>query len=79
MNSQPAFPEAGLAGLPSGEFIHGRSGMTMLQYYAAEAMKVLILTPPYCNKGSFLYSDLAICSFNMAAAMIAEGERRMNI
>ena len=30
----PAFPEAGLSGLPNGEFIYGQSGMTLREYYA---------------------------------------------
>ena len=34
----PAFPEAGLSGLPNGEFIHGQSGMSLRDYFAAKAM-----------------------------------------
>lgn len=37
-NGGPAFPEAGLSGLPNGEFIHGREGMTLRDYFAAQAM-----------------------------------------
>lgn len=33
----PAFPEAGLSGLPNGEFIHGRAGMSLLAYFMAHA------------------------------------------
>lgn len=36
----PAFPEAGLSGLPNGEFIHGQSGMTLRDYFAAHAPEV---------------------------------------
>lgn len=32
----PAFPEAGLSGLPNGEFIYGQGGMTLLDYFAAK-------------------------------------------
>lgn len=39
----PAFPEAGLSGLPNGEFIHGQSGMTLRDYFAAKAMQSLII------------------------------------
>lgn len=35
----PAFPEPGLAGLPNGEFIHGRAGMPLRDYFAAKAMQ----------------------------------------
>lgn len=35
----PAFPEAGLSGLPNGEFVHGQSGMTLRDYFAAKAMQ----------------------------------------
>lgn len=30
----PAFPEAGLSGLPNGEFLYGRSGMSLRAYIA---------------------------------------------
>ena len=33
----PAFPEQGLSGLPNGEFIHGRSGMSLKDYFMAHA------------------------------------------
>lgn len=36
-NGGPAFPEAGLSGLPNGEFIHGQAGMTLRDYFAAKA------------------------------------------
>jgi len=35
--ADPAFPEAGLSGLPNGEFILGRAGMTLRDYFAAHA------------------------------------------
>ena len=31
----PAFPESGLSGMPNGEFIYGRAGMAMRDYFAA--------------------------------------------
>lgn len=33
----PAFPEAGLSGLPNGEFVYGQPGMTLRDYFAAKA------------------------------------------
>lgn len=33
----PAFPEPGLSGLPNGEFLHGRAGMTLRDYFIAHA------------------------------------------
>jgi hypothetical protein len=33
----PAFPEPGLSGLPNGEFLHGREGMSLRDYFAAHA------------------------------------------
>ncbi|CAB3858590.1 hypothetical protein LMG26854_03348 [Achromobacter aegrifaciens] len=35
----PAFPESGLSGLPNGEFLHGRAGMTLRDYFAAKALE----------------------------------------
>ena len=77
MDNQPAFPEAGLSGLPNGEFIHGRSGMTILEYYAAEAMKKFILTIPYNGHGDIDRAGIARASFDMAEAIIAEYNRRV--
>jgi hypothetical protein len=34
----PAFPEAGLSGLPNGEFIHGQSGMTLRDWFAGQIL-----------------------------------------
>jgi len=33
-----AFPEAGMAGLPNGEVVWGQPGMTLRDYFAAQAM-----------------------------------------
>lgn len=38
----PAFPEPGLSGLPNGEFIHSRPGMSLRAYFMAHAPA----TPP---------------------------------
>ena len=35
----PAFPEAGLSGLPNGEFIQSRPGMTLRDFFAAAALQ----------------------------------------
>lgn len=40
----PAFPEAGLSGLPNGEFIHGRSGMSQRALFAAILMHAELVT-----------------------------------
>lgn len=40
-----AFPESGLAGLPNGEFIHGRAGMTLRDYFAAKALQGYLSNP----------------------------------
>jgi hypothetical protein len=37
-----AFPEAGLSGLPNGEFIQGRAGMSLRDYFAAKALQSII-------------------------------------
>lgn len=39
----PAFPEPGLSGLPNGEFIQGRQGMTLRDYFAARAMEAYLI------------------------------------
>jgi hypothetical protein len=38
----PAFPEAGLSGLPNDMFIQPRPGMTLRDYFAAKAMQGLL-------------------------------------
>ena len=38
----PAFPKQGLSGLPNGDVIYGREGMTLRDYFAAKAMQALI-------------------------------------
>lgn len=40
----PAFPEAGLSGLPNGEFIHGRPGMSQRALFAAILMHAELAT-----------------------------------
>ena len=42
----PAFPEPGLSGLPNGEFLYGRSGMTLRDYFAAAALQGWIASVP---------------------------------
>lgn len=49
----PAFPEAGLSGLPNGEFIHGRSGMSQRALFAAILMHAELTTcgvPEACEE-----------------------------
>lgn len=69
-NGGPAFPEAGLSGLPSGEFMYGREGMTLRDYFAAKAMQ------GFCaNIGRNRYSQenigvIAIDAYAVADAML---------
>jgi hypothetical protein len=49
----PAFPESGLSGLPNGEFIHGRAGMSLRAYIATKAMHGL-MTEPVSNATSLV-------------------------
>jgi hypothetical protein len=41
----PAFPEAVLSGLPNDQFIHGRSGMTLRDYFAAKVLQGVFSDP----------------------------------
>jgi hypothetical protein len=47
----PAFPELGLSGLPNGEFIQGREGMTLRDYFACHAMTGLLAMNASPNLG----------------------------
>jgi hypothetical protein len=35
---EPAYPEAGLSGLPNGDWLQGRPGMTLREHYAGLMM-----------------------------------------
>lgn len=61
----PAFPEAGLSGLPNGEFIHGQAGMTLRDYFAAQVL------PSICG-GNMGHNYIAKVSYQVADAMLKE-------
>ncbi|MFY9326471.1 MAG: hypothetical protein WAO76_00385 [Georgfuchsia sp.] len=70
----PAFPESGLSGLPNGEFIQGREGMTLRDYFAAMAMQALIQRGPqgYAELDSFYHpGNISNDAFVYADSMIA--------
>lgn len=77
MNEQtggPAFPESGLSGLPNGEFIQGREGMTLRDYFAARAMAEYIREnySDARDSGGCNWSerDIAEYSYSQADAML---------
>lgn len=77
----PAYPEPGLSNLPNGEFLYGRSGMTIREHFAGLAMQGLLANPARCpgaevEGGADAYSRLvAQVSTEFADALIAELER----
>lgn len=75
-NGGPAFPEAGLSGLPNGEFIHGREGMTLRDYFAAKAMQGFIagLYADTNNHGFTVEGNVA-AAYAYADAMLKAREK----
>lgn len=70
----PAFPEAGLAGLPNEEFIDPRPGMTLRDYFAAAALQGAIAAT--ANAASDPAPERAAnYAFRVADAMLAERAR----
>ena len=67
----PAFPESGLSGLPNGEFIHGRSGMTLRDYFAAKAMQAIVTQPTW---ETCPVEKVACWSYEQADAMLKARE-----
>jgi hypothetical protein len=66
---EPAYPEAGMTGLPNGDFLYGRSGMTLREHYAGLAMQ------GYTANGANLSPrDVAHWALEYADALIAELE-----
>ena len=70
-----AFPEAGLSGLPNGEFIHGRSGMTLLDYFAGQALLGILSSSSLPTDSTF--EGYSKCAYEHATCMLAERTRRM--
>jgi hypothetical protein len=80
----PAFPEAGLSGLPNGEFLYGRAGMSMRDYFAAEAIGALLIAgtastdaqamaaQTAIKNGVSILDGLAAKSYEIADAMLAQ-------
>ena len=65
----PAFPEAGMGGLPNGEFISGQAGMTLRDYFAAKAlMGLLASVDSECDINKDISAKWA---YEVADAMIA--------
>lgn len=67
-NGGPAFPEAGMSGLPNNEFVHGRPGMTLRDYFAAVALPALIQT----SSGTRTLAVVAAEAYRYADAMLKE-------
>ena len=66
----PAFPEQGLSGLPNGDVIYGREGMTLRDYFAAKAMQGL-LSAHFCSD-EYTSEVIAATAYQMADAMLTE-------
>ena len=62
-NGGPAFPQADDA--------TGSAGMTLRDYFAAKAMQAMVASPAYYIDG-WAQSDIAVQSYQMADAMLAE-------
>ena len=63
---QPAFPSPGVVlkdGTPQGAY----TGMTLRDYFAAQAMQAHI---PLCNTKYYTANDIAELSYKMATAML---------
>ena len=65
----PAFPETGLSGLPNGEFIYGRTGMTLRDWFAGQALATLIADERKCL--SITIQEVANSAYEYADAMIS--------
>lgn len=74
MNNEPAFPEAGMSGLPNGDVVYGRSGMSLLDYFAAKAMQANVAKWSEIHRPSQIAND----SYIMAEAMMEERKRRLD-
>ena len=66
----PAFPKQGLSGLPNGDVIYGREGMTLRDYFAAKAMQGL-LSAHFCSD-EYTSEVIAATAYQMADAMLTE-------
>lgn len=64
----PAFPESGLSGLPNGEFIHGRPGMMLRDYFAAAALTGLMSNQRLSDSAD--NAAVAVVAFGLADAML---------
>lgn len=72
-DGEPAFPEAGLSGLPNDQFIHGRPGMTLRDHFAAKALPV-IASGSHVAGEAFLralnFESAAVDAYRLADAML---------
>lgn len=70
----PAFPVPGLSGLPNGEFLYPIAGMTLRDYFAAQALDPLIAGRRcYLNDGARI-REWATISYMIADAMLVARE-----
>lgn len=70
----PAFPEAGLSGLPNEQFIQGRAGMSLRDYFAAKALTAIVERDAIALDGMAVNApiaeDSARCAYLYADAML---------
>lgn len=66
---EPAFPVAGLTGLPNDQWYDPQSGMNVRTYLAAKAMQGLV------TLGEDKWGDIPVLAVSMADALIAKLKR----
>jgi len=77
----PAFPVPGLSNLPNEGFLHPMSGMTLRDYFAAEAMKGMLSGhfSHYGHEDYWPHDQVASEAYEMADAMIKERENEQTV
>lgn len=68
----PAFPEPGLSGLPNGEWIYRRAGMSLRDWFAGQALSQTIGSEEHRADHAYRIADAMIA----ARAAIAKVEGR---
>lgn len=66
----PAFPVAGMTGLPNGEVVYGENGMTLRDYFAAKAMQGMLADLPKTLYGLDWQTKVTESSYEIADAML---------